>query len=62
LIEVIKNSVNKKNYSWRILEREAPGNQIKKHTSIIGKMIPDLLVFKPTIIPDPDQDLLLLLD
>ena len=42
------------NYSWSVLERKVPPNRRKIHTSIMGEKIPDLLVFKPTFMPDPD--------
>jgi hypothetical protein len=41
-------------YSWSVLERKVPPNRRKIHTSIMGEKMPDLLVFKPTFMPDPD--------
>jgi hypothetical protein len=46
--------VNEKNYSWSVLEREVSSNLMRIYTSIKGKNRPDLLVFKPTNIPDQD--------
>ena len=41
-------------YSWNVLERKVPPNRRQIHTSIIGEDIPDLPVFKPLFMPDPD--------
>jgi hypothetical protein len=41
-------------YSWIILERKVPANRIDKNTSMVGENIPDLHVFKPKFMPDPD--------
>ena len=43
-----------KYYSWRLLEKKVPNNRRNTYTSIKGEYLPDLLVFKPTFIPDPD--------
>ena len=43
-----------KKYSWSVLERKLPPNRIKIHSSIIRESMPDLLVFKPIFMPDPD--------
>jgi hypothetical protein len=43
-----------KKYSWSVLERKLPPNRIKIHSSIIRENMPDLLVFKPKFMPDPD--------
>jgi hypothetical protein len=43
-----------KKYSWNVLERKVPPNQRQIFTSMVAEDIPDLLVFKPTFIPDPD--------
>lgn len=41
-------------YSWSILERKVPPLRRQINTSMIGEDIPDLLVFKPKFMPDPD--------
>jgi hypothetical protein len=41
-------------YSWNLLERKVPPLRRQINTSMIGENIPDLLVFKPTFMPDPD--------
>ena len=43
------------NYSWTILERKVPSNRIDMFTSMVGEEIPDLLIFRPKFIPDPDS-------
>ena len=45
--------MNEKNYSLSVLERELSPNLMSITSSIKGKDRPELLVFKPTFIPDP---------
>jgi hypothetical protein len=47
--------VKEKKYSWNVLERKVPSNRRQIYTSMLAEEIPDLLVFKPTLIPDPDS-------
>jgi hypothetical protein len=42
------------NYSWSILESKVSANQRQINTSIVGEKMPDLHVFKPKFMPDPD--------
>jgi hypothetical protein len=46
--------VKEKKYSWNVLERQVPFNRRMIITSMVVEDIPDLLVLKPTFIPDPD--------
>jgi hypothetical protein len=41
-------------YSWSILERKVPPLRRQINTSMRGEDIPDLLVFKPRFMHDPD--------
>jgi hypothetical protein len=43
-----------KKYSWNVLERKVPINRRIIYTSMRAEDIPDLLVFKPTFIPETD--------
>ena len=42
------------NYSWNVLERKVPPLRRNINTSMKGENMPDLLVFKPKFMPDPD--------
>jgi hypothetical protein len=48
--------VNEEKYSWRVLESDVPPNRRKIETSMKGKKIPNLLVFKPTFKPEPPHE------
>ena len=43
-------------YSWNVLERKVPPLRRQINTSMIGEQIPDLLVFKPKWMPEPDSE------
>jgi len=46
--------VKEKKYSWNVLERQVPFNRRMIYSSLRAEDITDLLVFKPTFIPEPD--------
>jgi hypothetical protein len=44
--------VSEEKYSWRVLESEVSPNLRSIYSSMKGRKIPNLLVFKPTFKPD----------
>ena len=54
LLKTIENSVKEKKYSWNVLERKVPINRRSIYSSMRAEDIPDLLVFEPKYMPDPD--------